>query len=129
MSRRLGRTMRILGISAFYHDSAACLVVDGELVAAAQEERFTRKKHDLSYPAGAVEYCLSCAGIEGKDLDYVVFYEKPLIKQCFAGNCTAQFMHSSDDYPDFCSEDCERFQMQMDSQDTLSDEWRDGGWR
>jgi len=72
--------MRILGISAFYHDSAACLVVDGELIAAAQEERFTRKKHDLSYPAGAIEYCLSYAGLEAKDLDYVVFYEKPLIK-------------------------------------------------
>jgi len=72
--------MRILGISAFYHDSAACLVIDGELVAAAQEERFTRKKHDLSYPAGAIEYCLSFAGIEAKDLDYVVFYEKPLVK-------------------------------------------------
>jgi carbamoyltransferase len=72
--------MRILGISAFYHDSAACLVIDGEIAAAAQEERFTRKKHDLSYPAGAIEYCLSHAGIEAKDLDYVVFYEKPLIK-------------------------------------------------
>jgi carbamoyltransferase len=72
--------LRILGISAFYHDSAACLIADGEILAAAQEERFTRKKHDLSYPAGAIEYCLSYAGIDAKDLDYVVFYEKPLVK-------------------------------------------------
>ncbi len=72
--------MTILGISAFYHDSAACIVRDGELVAAAQEERFTRKKHDLGYPRNAIAYCLKEAGIEAKDLDYVTFYEKPLIK-------------------------------------------------
>jgi carbamoyltransferase len=72
--------MRILGISAFYHDSAACLVVDGKLAAAAQEERFTRKKHDLNYPKHAIEFCLANVGVTGGDLDYVVFYEKPLIK-------------------------------------------------
>ena len=72
--------MYILGISAFYHDSAACLVRDGEIVAAAQEERFTRKKHDPGFPRRAVEYCLSQAGIGIKDLKYVVFYDKPLIK-------------------------------------------------
>jgi len=72
--------MRILGISAFYHDSAAALVEDGEIIAAAQEERFTRKKHDLRYPGNAIKYCLSEAGIEAKDLDYVAFYEKPLVK-------------------------------------------------
>jgi len=70
----------ILGISAFYHDAAACLVVDGEIVAAAQEERFTRKKHDPDFPALAVQYCLKEAGLSVSDIDYVVFYEKPLRK-------------------------------------------------
>ncbi len=72
--------MNILGISAFYHDSAACLVQDGDIVAAAQEERFTRKKHDHNFPSHAVEYCLSHANIKAEDLDYVVFYDKPLLK-------------------------------------------------
>jgi carbamoyltransferase len=71
---------RILGISAYYHDSAACLVEDGRIVAAAQEERFTRKKHDASFPARAVAYCLREAGVEARDLDLVGFYEKPLVK-------------------------------------------------
>ena len=70
----------ILGVSAFYHDSAACLVVDGELRAAAQEERFTRKKHDPGFPSLAVDYCLREAGVAAADLDYVVFYEKPMRK-------------------------------------------------
>ena len=69
----------ILGISAFYHDSAACLVRDGEIVAAAQEERFTRVKHDPDFPARAVEYCLREGGIEAKDLHCVGFYDKPLL--------------------------------------------------
>ncbi|MBV8858755.1 MAG: carbamoyltransferase [Acidobacteria bacterium] len=72
--------MYILGISAYYHDSAACLVRDGEVLAAAQEERFTRKKHDHRYPASAVEFCLSRAGITPKELDFVAFYDKPLLK-------------------------------------------------
>ena len=72
--------MRILGISAFYHDSAAALVVDGRIVAAGQEERFSRKKHDEAFPKRAAEYCLSEAGIREEDLDYVAFYEKPLWK-------------------------------------------------
>ncbi|MDP1773795.1 MAG: carbamoyltransferase [Methylobacter sp.] len=72
--------MRILGISAYYHDSAACLVVDGEIVAAAQEERFTRKKHDSSFPIHAIEYCLSESKSLPKDIDYVVFYDKPFLK-------------------------------------------------
>jgi carbamoyltransferase len=72
--------MRILGISAYYHDSAAALVVDGRVTAAAQEERFTRIKHDASFPAQAAAYCLSEAGITARDLDAVVFYEKPLLK-------------------------------------------------
>jgi len=72
--------MKILGISAFYHDSAAALVVDGKIVAAAQEERFTRKKHDESFPVRAVDYCLKEAGIGAGCLDYVAFYEKPLRK-------------------------------------------------
>jgi carbamoyltransferase len=72
--------MYILGISAYYHDSAACLVRDGEIVAAAQEERFTRKKHDQDFPTNAVEFCLKRAGITGSDLDFVAFYDKPLLK-------------------------------------------------
>jgi carbamoyltransferase len=72
--------MNILGISAFYHDSAACLVRDGDIFAAAQEERFTRKKHDYNWPKNAINYCLKAGGLEGKDLDYVVFYDKPFIK-------------------------------------------------
>ncbi len=72
--------MKILGISAYYHDSAAALVDNGKIIAAAQEERFTRKKHDHSFPEKAIEYCLSEAGIGGKELDYVVFYEKTFTK-------------------------------------------------
>ncbi len=71
---------RILGISAFYHDSAAALLVDGKIIAAAQEERFTRKKYDHHFPINAVQYCLSEAGITPADLDYVGFYDKPLAK-------------------------------------------------
>jgi carbamoyltransferase len=70
----------ILGISAFYHDSAACLLRDGEIVAAAQEERFTRKKGDASFPAHAVQFCLGHSGIDVSRLDYVGFYDKPLLK-------------------------------------------------
>jgi carbamoyltransferase len=70
----------ILGISCYFHDAAAALLVDGVLVAAAEEERFTRIKHDYSFPENAIDYCLSQAGITGKDLDFVVFYEKPLLK-------------------------------------------------
>lgn len=72
--------MIILGISCFYHDAAAALVVDGRLVAAAQEERFTRKKHDQEFPAHAIEYCLAAAGATVEDIDYVVFYDKPFVK-------------------------------------------------
>ena len=70
----------ILGISAFYHDSAASLVVDGDIVAAAQEERFTRKKHDAGFPGHAIECCLAEGGIALRDLDYIAFYDKPLVK-------------------------------------------------
>ena len=72
--------MRILGISCFYHDSAAALVEDGRIVAAAQEERFTRKKHDDDFPTNAVRYCLEQGGFSASGLDHVVFYEKPFIK-------------------------------------------------
>ena len=73
--------MNILGISAFYHDSAACLVRDGIILAAAQEERFTRKKHDAGFPKNAIEYCLREAGLSGgQQLDLVAFYEKPFLK-------------------------------------------------
>jgi len=72
--------MRVLGLSAFYHDSAAALVVDGDIVAAAQEERFTRKKHDQSFPINAITYCLDEAGIAASELDHIVFYDKPFLK-------------------------------------------------
>ncbi len=72
--------MYILGISAFYHDSAACLIKDGEIVAAAQEERFTRKKHDHNFPSNSIMYCVESAGLQAKDLDLVAFYDKPFLK-------------------------------------------------
>lgn len=72
--------MFVLGISAFYHDSAAALLRNGEIVAAAQEERFTRKKHDATFPRGAVDYCLREAGISADKIDYIAFYDKPLLK-------------------------------------------------
>ena len=72
--------MRILGISAFYHDSAACLVEDGRIIAAAQEERFTRRKHDPAFPKNAVAYCLREAGATISSVDLVAFYEKPFLK-------------------------------------------------
>src|ERR1700738_5291776 len=72
--------MRILGISAFYHDSAAALVEDGHIIAAAQEERFTRKKQDARYPENAIRYCLDEGGLTLDELDYIVFYEKPFVK-------------------------------------------------
>ena len=70
----------ILGISAFYHDSAASIIVDGEIKAAAQEERFTRKKHDASYPVNSIKYCLSEVGLSIEDVDFIAFYDKPLLK-------------------------------------------------
>ena len=72
--------MYILGVSCFYHDAAAALLQDGMLLAAAEEERFSRIKHDSGFPHCAIEFCLHQAGITGRDLDYVVFYEKPLPK-------------------------------------------------
>ena len=69
----------ILGISCFYHDSAACLIKDGEILSAVQEERFTRKKHDSGFPKNAVNYCLKNEGIDIGDLDSIVYYEKPLL--------------------------------------------------
>ena len=72
--------MRILGISAYYHDSAAALVKDGEIIAAAQEERFSRIKHDFEFPRRAIDYCLKEGNIPVSDLDYVAFYDKPLLK-------------------------------------------------
>jgi len=74
------QSTNILGISAYYHDSAACLVRDGQIVAAAQEERFTRKKQDAGFPARAIRYCLDEAGISMSHLRYIVFYDKPLVK-------------------------------------------------
>ena len=72
--------MRILGLSAFYHDSAAALVVDGQIIAAAQEERFSRKKHDSRFPHHALAYCLSEGGITLSEIDHVAFYDKPFLK-------------------------------------------------
>ena len=78
--KRAGDAVYILGISALFHDSAAALLRDGQIVAAAQEERFTRKKQDDGFPTKAIEYCLSWEGIGPTDLDVAVFYEKPLVK-------------------------------------------------
>src|SRR5262245_65802778 len=72
--------MDILGVSGFYHDSAACLVRDGQIVAAAQEERFTRRKHDPRFPVNAIRYCLREGRISLRDLECVVFYDKPMLK-------------------------------------------------
>ena len=72
--------MRVLGISCYFHDAAACLLEDGKLIAAAEEERFTRIKHDPSFPSHAIRFCLEQGGIEGPELDYVVFFEKPFVK-------------------------------------------------
>ena len=72
--------MIILGISAFYHDSAACVIKDGKIMAAAQEERFTRKKHDQDFPVNAISYCLNEIGVKSRDLDLVAFYDKPFLK-------------------------------------------------
>ena len=73
-------SVQILGLSAFYHDSAAALVRDGKIVAAAQEERFTRKKHDSEFPINAVEYCLSAADTTADQIKHVAFYDKPFLK-------------------------------------------------
>ena len=70
----------ILGISAFYHDSAACLLINGKIVAAAQEERFTRIKHDASYPHHAVEFVLKYGGLKLSEVDQIIFFEKPFLK-------------------------------------------------
>ena len=72
--------MNILGVSCFYHDAAAALLQEGVLVAAAEEERFTRRKHDRGFPVNAINFCLRQGEIEGRELDFVVFYEKPLLK-------------------------------------------------
>ena len=72
--------MKILGISCYYHDAAACLLVDGEVMGAASEERFTRIKHDSEFPENAIRYCLEAGGITAADLDYVAFYDKPFLK-------------------------------------------------
>ena len=72
--------MKILGISAFYHDSAAAITIDGKIVAAAQEERFTRKKHDPSFPVNAIKFCLEEYELKIDELDAVVFYDKPWLK-------------------------------------------------
>ena len=73
-------SISILGISAYYHDSAAVLLIDGRIVAAAQEERFSRKKHDARFPGSAIKYCLDEAGLELDNVDHIVFYDKPLLK-------------------------------------------------
>jgi carbamoyltransferase len=72
--------MYILGISCYFHDAAAALLCDGLLVAAAEEERFTRKKHDYEFPQHAIDFCLRAGGIEAVELDYVVFFERPFVK-------------------------------------------------
>lgn len=95
--------MYILGISAYYHDSAACLIKDGDIVAAAQEERFTRKKHDHRFPAAAVAYCLLEARISPEEIDFVAFYDKPLLK----------FERLLETYIDYAPSGIRSFQMAM----------------
>lgn len=72
--------MIILGISAYFHDSAAALICDGEVIATAQEERFSRKRHDAAFPVNAIDYCLKAAGIRFREVDHIVFYDKPFLK-------------------------------------------------
>ena len=72
--------MNILGVSCWYHDAAACLLQKGAITAAAQEERFTRKKHDASFPRNAIDYCLKAGGLAASDLDVVAFHDKPFLK-------------------------------------------------
>ena len=76
----MAESVRVLGISAFYHDSAAALIEDGRIVAAAQEERFSRKKHDARFPQHALQYCLAAGGTDLAGIDYVAFYDKPFLK-------------------------------------------------
>jgi len=90
----------ILGISAFYHDSAAALVSDGNIVAAAQEERFTRKKHDPGFPAQAIAYCLQEAGLGLDQVDYIAFYDKPLTK--FERLLETYFAYAPSGFRSFC---------------------------
>ena len=72
--------MKILGVSCWYHDSAAALLIDGKVIACAEEERFSRIKHDFGFPVGAINFCLKQANITSQELDYVVFYDKPILK-------------------------------------------------
>jgi carbamoyltransferase len=89
----------VLGLSAYYHDSAACLLVEGEIVAAAQEERFSRTKHDAEFPKHAAAYCLSAGGIDARALDYVAFYDKPLLK--FERLFETYLEYAPDGFPSF----------------------------
>ncbi len=92
--------MKILGISAFYHDAAAALIIDGEIIAAVQEERFTRIKHDSAYPAYSIDYCLKFAGLSARDLDYVSFYDKPFSK--FERLISTYFAFAPKGFKSFC---------------------------
>lgn len=93
--------MNILGISCYFHDAAAALVVDGMLVAAAEEERFTRRKHDYSFPSNAIHFCASRGRISGQELDYVVFFEKPSIKcERILMTCLQMFPRSREVFAD-----------------------------
>ena len=74
------KSLNILGISAFYHDSAACLILDGRIICAAQEERFSRIKHDAEFPRNSIKFCVSFANIDPVNIDFVVFYDKPFLK-------------------------------------------------
>ena len=111
----------ILGISAFYHDSAATLVVDGEIVAAAQEERFTRKKHDSSYPINAIDYCLSEAGLSIEKIDYIVEKNREnysIIENAFSGIKCGKLRT----IPSKCNPLCDTLIVQFDSK-SIADEF------
>jgi len=101
----------VLGISAFYHDSAAAIIVEGKIIAAAQEERFTRKKHDASYPKHAINYVLKEAGLKLSEVDHVVFYEKPFLKferllETYIGFSPSGFKSFSTSMPLWLSKSC-----------------------
>jgi len=122
--------MKILGISAFYHDSAACLVIDGEIIAAVQEERFSRKKHDSGFPSNSIRYCLAQARITLFDIDFIAFYDKPFLKfdrlfETYLAFAPRGFKNFSTSLPVWLKD--KLFQKKIIS-DALSSSWGKGPW-
>jgi carbamoyltransferase len=122
--------MKILGISAFYHDSAACLLIDGEIIAAVQEERFSRKKHDSGFPSNSIRYCLAQARITLFDIDFIAFYDKPFLKfdrlfETYLAFAPRGFKNFSTSLPVWLKD--KLFQKKIIS-DALSSSWGKGPW-